>query len=73
MPRLVAKMTMGDRLDSRALFRKVKHSMSSMCTSSRKRTPGISSATPCSMYLFTTCSHPNPLVHLSLEGADAVL
>ena len=32
MPRLVAKMTMGARLDSSARFRKVKHSMSSMCT-----------------------------------------
>lgn len=32
MPRLVAKMTMGARLLSSALLRKVKHSMSSMCT-----------------------------------------
>ena len=32
MPRLVAKMTMGARLLSRARFRYVKHSMSSMCT-----------------------------------------
>ena len=32
MPRLVAKMTMGARLDSSARLRNVKHSMSSMCT-----------------------------------------
>ena len=32
MPRLVAKMTMGARLDSSARFKNVKHSMSSMCT-----------------------------------------
>jgi hypothetical protein len=32
MPRLVAKTTMGDRGDSRARLRKVKHSRSSMCT-----------------------------------------
>ena len=32
MPRLVAKMTIGARLLSRARFRYVKHSMSSMCT-----------------------------------------
>ena len=54
MPRLVAKMTMGARVDSRARLRYVKHSMSSMCTSSIKRTPGTSSAIPWSMYLLTT-------------------
>lgn len=53
-PLLVAKMTMGAILDSRARWRKVKHSMSSMCTSSMKRTPGTSSAMPWSMYLSTT-------------------
>ena len=31
-PLLVAKMTMGDSCDSSARLRKVKHSMSSMCT-----------------------------------------
>ena len=46
MPRLVAKMTMGARALSSALFRYVKHSMSSMCTSSMNSTPGMSSATP---------------------------
>mmetsp|Transcript_21636 Transcript_21636/g.35036 ORF Transcript_21636/g.35036 Transcript_21636/m.35036 type:complete len:228 (-) Transcript_21636:815-1498(-) len=54
IPRLVAKMTMGARLDSNARFRYVKHSMSSMCTSSMNSTPGTSSATPVSMYRFTT-------------------
>mmetsp|Transcript_17233 Transcript_17233/g.53444 ORF Transcript_17233/g.53444 Transcript_17233/m.53444 type:complete len:241 (+) Transcript_17233:100-822(+) len=53
-PRLVAKMTMGARLDSSARLRKVKHSMSSMWTSSTKSTPGTSSATPWSMYRLTT-------------------
>ena len=37
MPRLVAKMTMGARLDSSARFRNVKHSMSSMCTCAAPR------------------------------------
>lgn len=57
-PLFVAKTTIGERLDSRALLRNVKHSMSSMCTSSMKSTPGMSSATPCSMYLLTTCNSP---------------
>lgn len=55
IPLLVAKTTMGAKLDSKARLRKVKHSMSSICTSSINKTPGINSATPCSMYLFTTC------------------
>mmetsp|Transcript_26387 Transcript_26387/g.78632 ORF Transcript_26387/g.78632 Transcript_26387/m.78632 type:complete len:238 (+) Transcript_26387:162-875(+) len=54
MPLLVAKTTIGLRVDSRALFKYVKHSMSSMCTSSMKSTPGTSSAIPWSMYLLTT-------------------
>mmetsp|Transcript_53128 Transcript_53128/g.164657 ORF Transcript_53128/g.164657 Transcript_53128/m.164657 type:complete len:201 (-) Transcript_53128:778-1380(-) len=54
IPLFVAKMTIGLRVDSRARFRYVKHSMSSMCTSSMKSTPGTSSAMPWSMYLFTT-------------------
>ena len=54
IPRFVAKMTMGESDDSSARFRYVKHSMSSMWTSSMKSTPGTSSATPVSMYLLTT-------------------
>lgn len=54
MPLLVARMTIGARVDSKALLRKVKHSMSSICTSSMKSTPGTSSATPWSIYRFTT-------------------
>ena len=54
LPRLVAKMTMGAMVDSRARCRYVKHSMSSMCTSSMNSTPGTSSAMPWSMYLLTT-------------------
>lgn len=54
LPLLVAKMTMGAMVDSSPLCRYVKHSMSSMCTSSIKSTPGTSSAIPWSMYLFTT-------------------
>mmetsp|Transcript_5618 Transcript_5618/g.19249 ORF Transcript_5618/g.19249 Transcript_5618/m.19249 type:complete len:238 (+) Transcript_5618:240-953(+) len=54
MPRFVAKMTIGASELSSARFKKVKHSMSSMCTSSMKSTPGTSSATPVSMYRFTT-------------------
>jgi len=53
-PLLVARMTIGAKLLSRALFMKVKHSISSMWTSSTKRTPGTSSAIPWSIYLFTT-------------------
>jgi len=52
-PRFVAKMTIGAIVDSSARWRYVKHSMSSMWTSSIKRTPGTSSAIPWSMYLFT--------------------
>jgi len=47
-------MTIGASVDSSALLRKVNDSISSMCTSSIKRTPGTNSAMPCSMYLFTT-------------------
>lgn len=53
-PRLEAKMTMGEIEDSSARCRYVKHSISSMWTSSTKSTPGTSSAMPWSMYLFTT-------------------
>ena len=53
-PRFVANITMGARLDSRARFKYVKHSMSNIWTSSTKRTPGTSSAVPWSMYLLTT-------------------
>lgn len=38
------------------LLRYVKHSISSMWTSSMNSTPGTSSATPWSMYRFTTCT-----------------
>lgn len=47
-------MTIGEMEDSRARCRYVKHSMSSMWTSSTKSTPGTNSAMPWSMYLFTT-------------------
>lgn len=53
-PLLEAKMTMGEIEDSSARCRYVKHSISSMWTSSTKSTPGTSSAMPWSMYLFTT-------------------
>lgn len=53
-PRLEAKMTIGEIEDSSARCRYVKHSISSMWTSSTKSTPGTSSAMPWSMYLFTT-------------------
>ena len=54
MPLFVANITMGARLLSRALFKNVKLSISSICTSSMNKTPGINSAIPWSMYLFTT-------------------
>mmetsp|Transcript_13505 Transcript_13505/g.31777 ORF Transcript_13505/g.31777 Transcript_13505/m.31777 type:complete len:238 (+) Transcript_13505:124-837(+) len=54
IPLFVAKMTIGLKVDSKARLRYVKHSMSSMWTSSMKSTPGTSSAMPWSMYLFTT-------------------
>jgi hypothetical protein len=54
IPLLVANTTIGARVDYRALLRNVKHSISSMCTSSIKSTPGTNSATPWSIYLFTT-------------------
>ena len=53
-PRLVANMTMGAIVDSKARWRYVKHSISNMWTSSMKRTPGTNSAMPWSMYLLTT-------------------
>mmetsp|Transcript_45041 Transcript_45041/g.75766 ORF Transcript_45041/g.75766 Transcript_45041/m.75766 type:complete len:206 (-) Transcript_45041:680-1297(-) len=53
-PLLVAKITIGAKVDSNALFKYVKHSTSNMCTSSTNSTPGTSSATPWSMYLLTT-------------------
>lgn len=46
VPLLVARMTMGLSLLSRALLRKVKHSMSSIYTSSINSTPGTNSAIP---------------------------
>ena len=54
MLRCVAKMMFGLRVDSRARFRYVKHSMSCMWTLSINSTPGTSSAMPWSMYRFTT-------------------
>lgn len=53
-PRLVAKITIGAMEDSKALCKYVKHSMSSIWTSSMNKTPGTSSAMPWSIYLFTT-------------------
>lgn len=46
VPLFVARMTIGLNLLSRALLRKVKHSMSSMYTSSINNTPGTNSAIP---------------------------
>lgn len=48
-PLLEANTTMGAMVLSSARWRYVKHSMSSMCTSSTNNTPGTSSATPWSM------------------------
>lgn len=48
-PLFEANTTMGAMLLSSARWRYVKHSMSSMCTSSTNSTPGTSSATPWSI------------------------
>jgi len=50
MPRLLAIMTIGLSSPSRALLRKEKHSISSMCTSSMNRTPGTMLALPSSLH-----------------------
>lgn len=46
IPLLVARITTGAALLYSALFKKEKHSISSICTSSMKRTPGTISAFP---------------------------
>ncbi|KAK2386855.1 ruvB [Trifolium repens] len=56
MPLLVATTKMGDISFSRARLRNEKHSMSSMCTSSMKRTPGTISAFPSSFHSATLVS-----------------
>mmetsp|Transcript_5563 Transcript_5563/g.18059 ORF Transcript_5563/g.18059 Transcript_5563/m.18059 type:complete len:201 (+) Transcript_5563:1-603(+) len=53
-PRLVANTRIGASGDSMARLRKEKHLTSNMCTSSMKRTPGTTSAMPCSTYLLTS-------------------
>lgn len=54
IPLLVANTTIGASVDYNALFKKVKHSISSIWTSSMNNTPGTSSAIPWSIYRFTT-------------------
>jgi len=56
IPLLVANITTGAASVSRALFKKEKHSMSSICTSSIKRTPGTISAFPSSLHSATFLS-----------------
>jgi len=56
MPRLVAMMSTGARSLSSARFSQLKHSMSSMCTSSTNSTPGMTVAFPSSRHSATLAS-----------------
>mmetsp|Transcript_35408 Transcript_35408/g.61179 ORF Transcript_35408/g.61179 Transcript_35408/m.61179 type:complete len:212 (-) Transcript_35408:655-1290(-) len=65
MPRLVAMTSTGDMSDSSARLSQLKHSMSSMCTSSMKSTPGTIVALPSSRHsatLVSICSRTSDLI-----------
>ena len=64
MPRLVAMTSTGAMSDSRARFSQEKHSMSSMCTSSMKSTPGTMVAFPSSRHSATFWSIWSRTSHL---------
>mmetsp|Transcript_63497 Transcript_63497/g.104887 ORF Transcript_63497/g.104887 Transcript_63497/m.104887 type:complete len:241 (+) Transcript_63497:923-1645(+) len=65
IPLLLAMIMTGDVGCSRARFKKEKHSMSNICTSSMKSTPGITSALPSSRHsntLLSICSRTSCLI-----------
>ena len=71
MPRLDAMIIMGAQSLSKARFKYEKHSISSICTSSMKSTPGTISALPSSRHsatLVSLCSLTSGLITTTLPG-----